>query len=237
MSGPTTAHLDVLKADAASAPVVIFASRVTDVREMLDRLDALGLEHRVVTLAIRDAAQRERFHVLEEWTGSRILPQVFFDGHYIGGPKEFLSHPRLQGPAPAAGAWLGYAGLAPFALALAGLLLGGGGSAAYFSLQFVAYGAVILSFVGAVHWGVALCGSPAPARRMVASVLPALAGWAALLLPPPTGAWVLLASFLALRAWETTRVGRFGLPEWYLRLRTRLTLGVALMTFVFALAA
>jgi hypothetical protein len=96
---------------------------------------------------------------------------------------------------------------------------------------------VILSFVRAVHWGVALTGGPAPARRMIVSVLPALVGWAALLLPPAGGAWVLLAGFLALRAWETTRVGRFGLPEWYLRLRTRLTLGVSLMTFVFALAA
>jgi len=237
MSGPKTEHLDVLKADAASAPVVIFASRVTDVREILDRLDTLGLEHRVVTLAMRDPAQRERFHVLEEWTGSRILPQVFLDGHYIGGPKEFLVHPRLQGPAPAAGAWLGYAGLVPFALALAGLLVGGADSAAYFSLQFVAYGAVILSFVGAVHWGVALCGGPSPARRMIAAVLPALAGWAALLLPPAGGGWLLLAGFLALRAWETTRVGRFGLPEWYLRLRSRLTFGVAIMTFIFALAA
>jgi glutaredoxin len=237
MSGPTTEHLDALKADAASAPVVVFASRVTDVREILDRLDAVGLEHRVVTLAMRDPSQRERFHVLEEWTGSRVLPQVFLDGHYIGGPKEFLSHPRLQGPTPAAGAWLGYAGLLPFALALAGLLLGGPGSAPYFSLQFLAYGAVILSFVGAVHWGVALTGGPAPARRMIVSVLPPLVGWAALLLPPAGGAWVLLAGFLALRAWETTRVGRFGLPEWYLRLRTRLTLGVSLMTFVFALAA
>jgi glutaredoxin len=122
MSGPTTEHLDALKADAASAPVVVFASRVTDVREILDRLDAVGLEHRVVTLAMRDPSQRERFHVLEEWTGSRVLPQVFLDGHYIGGPKEFLAHPRLQGPTPAAGAWLGYAGLLPFALGLAGLI-------------------------------------------------------------------------------------------------------------------
>ena len=237
MPVPATEHLDALKADAASAPVVVFASRVTDVREILDRLDAVGLEHRVVTLAMRDPAQRERFHVLEEWTGSRVLPQVFLDGHYIGGPKEFLAHPRLQGPAPAAGEWLGYAGLAPFAIALAGLLFGDDASARYFSLQFLAYGAVILSFVGAVHWGVTLTGGPAPARRMIVSVLPALAAWAALLLPPAGGAWVLLAGFLGLRAWETTRVARFGLPEWYLGLRTRLTLAVSVMTFVFALAA
>ena len=54
----------------------------------------------------------------------------------------------------------------------------------------VGYGAVILSFLGAVHWGLALADDPVmsphrgrvTAARLALGVLPALAGWAALLL-------------------------------------------------------
>jgi glutaredoxin len=237
MTGPATEHLDALKADVTSARVVVFASRITDVREILLRFEELGIDHRLVTMAMGDASQRDRFHVLEEWTGSGTLPQVFIDGHFIGGPKELFAHRAMQGQRPAAGAWLGYLGLIPFAVALAGVLLTDGSTADYFAHQFVAYGAVILSFVGAVHWGVALGGGPAPARRMVVSVLPALAAWAALLLPPPNGAWLLIIGFLALRAWEATGGASRGLPAWYLHLRTRLTAGVTLLALAFALAA
>ena len=42
MSG--TDHLDALRRDASSAPVVLFVSRITDVREPVARLDELGIE-------------------------------------------------------------------------------------------------------------------------------------------------------------------------------------------------
>lgn len=237
MPGTPPDHLDTIKADAASAVVVVFASRITDVREIVERLERLGVAHRVVKISMTDPGSRERFHVLEEWTGSGTLPQVFYQGRFIGGPKEFFAHPRMQGPAPVVGASLGYAGLVPFVVALAGMVLAEGAASDYFARLFLAYGAVILSFVGAVHWGVALGGGPAPGARMAVSVLPALAAWAALLLPPVAGAWIMLASFLALRAFEASRLGRHGLPEWYLHLRTRLTAGVAVMVAAMALAA
>lgn len=237
-TAPGTDHLDALKADAASADVVVFASRISDVRDIVARMEDLEVPHRVVTMAMGDGEQRDRFHVLEEWTGWRTLPQVFVNGQFIGGPWELLNHRRLQGHAPVAGAWLGYLGLVPFAVALAGMLLGDAGARSYFAHQFIAYAAVILSFVGAVHWGVALSGTRRrPALRMAVSVLPALLAWAALLLPSAAGAWLLLAGFLGVRAWEFTGRGRSGLPEWYLVLRTRLTGIVALFLIVFAVAA
>jgi len=69
----------------------------------------------------------------------------------------------------------------------------------------IAYAAVMLSFLGAVHWGLALGGSTATRRvqrlRYTLGVLPALIGWVALLLPmfvPPwTSLVLLIAGFIA----------------------------------------
>lgn len=235
MSG--TDHLDALRRDASSAPVVLFASPITDVRELVQRLDELEVEHRVVTLSMSDAAARSRFHVLEEWTGHRTLPQVFLDGRFIGGPTELLAHPRLGGGADEAGRWLGYAGLLPFVAALLGFLFGGEARQEYFAQQFIAYGAVILSFIGAVHWGVALGTGGLRIMRLSFSVLPALLAWAALLLPHAVAAWLLLIGFVALRAWEASPPVARTLPGWYRGLRTRLTLAVGTLVLVFALAA
>lgn len=235
MSG--TDHLDALRRDANSAPVVLFASRITDVRELESSLDELDIGHRTVTLAMGDAAARERFHVLEEWTGCKTLPQVFLDGRFIGGPTELLAHSKLAGEIPVAGQWLGYAGLLPFVAALLGFMFSGDLRQAYFAQQFIAYGAVILSFVGAVHWGRALGAGRLPVMRMSISILPALLAWAALLLPARAAAWLLLAGFLALRAWEASPPVAQTLPAWYRQLRTRLTLGVGALLLLFALAA
>ena len=235
MSG--TDHLDALRRDASSAPVVLFASRITDVRELVGRLDDLDVEHRVITLAMGDSVARDRFRVLEEWTGHRTLPQVFLDGRFIGGPAELLGHPRLAGGMPQACQWLGYAGLIPFLAALLGFVLSEEARQAYFAQQFIAYGAVILSFVGAVHWGVALAAGGMRVMRMSISILPALLAWAALLLPPAIAGWLLLAGFLALRAWEASPPVARTLPAWYRALRTRLTVAVSLFLVVFALLA
>jgi glutaredoxin len=235
MSG--TDHLDALRRDASSAPVVLFASRITDVREPVARLDELGIDHRIVTMSMGNAASRDRFHVLEEWTGHKTLPQVFLDGRFIGGPTELLAHPRLSGEVSKAGQWLGYAGLIPFVAALLGFVLSSDARQAYFAHQFIAYGAVILAFVGAVHWGVALGGGRMPVMRMSISILPALLAWAALLLPAHAGAWLLLAGFIALRAWEASPPVAGTLPSWYRAVRNHLTAAVALLILLFALAA
>ena len=69
----------------------------------------------------------------------------------------------------------------------------------------IANAAVMLSFIGAVHWGLALGAGTATRRvqrlRYTLGVLPALIGWVALLLPlfvPPWTSLVLLtAGFIA----------------------------------------
>ena len=92
---------------------------------------------------------------------------------------------------------LGYGGLIPSA-ALAVLALDRP-SPLPGSIALIAYGAVILSFVGAPHWAFGmLVASSDRARTMLCwSVIPALLGWLALLATPNT-ALVLLAATFAL---------------------------------------
>ena len=92
----------------------------------------------------------------------------------------------------------------------------------------VAYGAVILSFVGALHWGfaMALPGMPQALRRncFVWSVVPALVAWPAMMLEPVLGAPLLMVGFVA-HIWQDHRLaGRVVLPDWYLPLRRQLSI-------------
>ena len=125
---------------------------------------------------------------------------------------------------------LGPAGLIPFAgLALAALLLPEWRGLALIAL--LAYGATIASFLGAVHWGLAL--HPAPGEegaawgRMGLGVVPSLLAWVALLLPLGPGLLALAAILVATALAETLAAWRGLVPVPYLRLRWGLSLGAA----------
>lgn len=91
---------------------------------------------------------------------------------------------------------LGLAGLLPF-LAGAGLLWWAApGWRPLAGTALVAYGALIASFLGGIHWGLVMRGSSLRTAHLAWGVLPSLVGWAALLLAPATGL-VLLAGLLA----------------------------------------
>ena len=139
---------------------------------------------------------------------------------------------------PKAALWLGPLGLIPFlAGALAPWLL----PAARLpdaGLALIGYGAVILSFLGGVHWGLA-----APAGRPLQiglSVVPSLVGWLALLVANLHAAgpalWLLAAAFAILLAGDLF-AARCGLtPAWYPRLRVPLTLIVVACLIIGALS-
>ena len=73
---------------------------------------------------------------------------------------------------------LGYAGLAPFVAGVLGIALLEGEPRLFAARALVAYGAVILSFLGAVHWGLLLhAETKETPSRLLAAVLPSLAAW------------------------------------------------------------
>jgi hypothetical protein len=136
-------------------------------------------------------------------------------------------------PLPRSALWLGLGGLIPFLATAAAAALGGaaGLPETAWLRALAAYGATILSFLGAVHWGFALRARPdgtaealATPARLGLGVVPALLAWAALLLPLAPGLALLGAGVIGTAAVETVAARRGLVPRAYLRLRWGLSL-------------
>ncbi|WP_270934276.1 DUF3429 domain-containing protein [Falsiroseomonas oryzae] len=133
----------------------------------------------------------------------------------------------MDTPLPAPARLLGPAGLIPFVALALGTWAGWPGAAA----AQVAYGATILAFLGAVHWGLAL-RAPASERRaewprLGLGVVPALIAWVALLLPVSFGLGLLALAIPAVAAVETSATRAGLMPSSYLRLRYLLSAGAS----------
>jgi len=121
--------------------------------------------------------------------------------------------------------FLGWAGLIPFGLAALGTHSGIDALVLYGFLGGTAYGAVILSFLGAVHWGLAMQDDRSPSWYMW-SITPALFGFASLLLFDVEMRIVALVPSFALTWLVDRQAAKRGLiPIWYMRLRSMLTAG------------
>ena len=131
---------------------------------------------------------------------------------------------------------LGWTGLIPFIVAALGTHSNDDSLALYGFLGGTAYGAVILSFLGAVHWGLAMLDKRS-AYWYVWSVTPALFGFACLLIFDVETRIIALMPLFGL-AWLVDRhAATYGLlPNWYMRLRSILTTGalISLATMLLA---
>jgi len=135
---------------------------------------------------------------------------------------------------------LGITGTVPFVVFTLALWVAPADFREWARHALVAYGMVILSFVGALHWGFTMKSPDLTERErwrwMGWSVAPAAAAWAAGMLPFRLGIALLLAVFL-LHLWLDIKFAvRSALPLWYVRMRKRLTWTVVVMLAV-ALAA
>jgi hypothetical protein len=103
--------------------------------------------------------------------------------------------------------------------------------------RFVTYSASVLSFLGAVHWGAAMCGPQGTGlvlAQYTFSVLPSLLAWGALCVPEGwngnrdgTARHTLLAGgYLASYLVDEACGARKVLPPFYTHLRTPLTFSV-----------
>ncbi len=139
-------------------------------------------------------------------------------------------------PLPMFAILLGLGGLLPFAACGLGALSPDPALADRSLLALVAYGAVILAFLGGVHWGFALDGSGAMPTvrvqrlRFGLGVLPSLVGWAALLLAflglPLVALALLMAGVVATTLVEARAARQDLMPRSYMRLRWVLSAGV-----------
>jgi hypothetical protein len=124
---------------------------------------------------------------------------------------------------------LGFAGLIPFIACAAGAWASEIGDSLILVTAQVGYGAIVLGFLGAVHWGLAIAEAAADNwRRLLPAVLPVIVGWVAFMLPAPLGLALLALGFAGAYFADRAAVTANRAPAWYAALRKPLTLVVLL---------
>ena len=118
---------------------------------------------------------------------------------------------------------LGFGGLLPFMFLAAATMMGLRTPFAPAPALLIGYGAIILSFVGALHWGVQLQETPAKSGRYLWSVMPALIGWLALMLPAVSAALCLIIGLILCWLYDWRVITQKEWPPFMLSLRTILT--------------
>ncbi|WP_119395217.1 DUF3429 domain-containing protein [Salinibius halmophilus] len=135
--------------------------------------------------------------------------------------------------------WYGYGGLIPFvgltALTAASVTLP-------FSLQpvdlFLYWSAIILSFMAAIIWGLALFVSGIKEKpALTVAVALTILGWVALLLPTTVSLLLLIAAFAGLWRFEQTHAFKQVYSCEYRRLRSQLTAVVILCHLIILVIA
>lgn len=128
---------------------------------------------------------------------------------------------------------LGYAGLVPFVSGALGIWITPEGWRVMVLTALLDYAAVILAFMGAIHWGLAMRAENAsePAQLQLGlSVVPPLLGWLAISsgMPISLALPLCLLAFGGLYAADLRAVNLGLAPQWYPSLRRPLTIVVCL---------
>ena len=130
---------------------------------------------------------------------------------------------------------LGYGGLLPFVLGAALIWIVRADAHAYVAELLAAYAAVILSFLGGIHWGLAMRlpaeDKAAPTSMFVWGVLPSLVAWVAVIMPAYAGLVIQGAALVICYLVDRKVYPRCGAGAW-LTLRFRLTLVSSLSCFI-----
>lgn len=140
---------------------------------------------------------------------------------------------------------LGFAGLIPFVGAAAAVWFIEPLLTLYVIDAQIHYAGVIASFLGAVHWGLALAERHAPTepdlwRRYGWGVTPALAGSVATQLYFEFALAALILILVAVYFYDSAAAAKGELPGWYKSLRKPLTIGAILSlatTFVYLMTS
>jgi hypothetical protein len=152
--------------------------------------------------------------------------------------------PQQQGEPneiPRSALLLGLAGLVPFVLLLIAMAMGADRQFGlpHGTLREVLkfYGAVIVSFLGGIRWGIGMHREnlKEAASFFGMSVVPPLLAWAAILISHPYDLIVLISTVLITGGADLALVRQGSAPAWYGKLRAVLT-GAVIICLVAALA-
>ena len=131
---------------------------------------------------------------------------------------------------PALVSVLGYAGLIPFLILVSILWVTPDLHSEKIHQALLSYAAIILSFMGAVHWGLAIANKQQHINRiqLVVSVIPALIAWFSSMTTPVWNYFILILTFVLLTLIDVIFVNKQDAPDWYPLLRFPLTLVVVI---------
>ena len=126
---------------------------------------------------------------------------------------------------------LGYAGLLPFVLGAALTWIVRPDAHPYVTQGLSAYAAVIVSFLGGIHWGFGFRAQPLDPARFAWGVVPSLVAWVAVLMPAYAGLVVHGAMLIVCYVVDRRVYPLQGAGAW-LTLRFRLTAVASLSCFL-----
>ncbi len=138
----------------------------------------------------------------------------------------------LSSPPPTPAALrLGYAGLLPFVIGALLVWVVRPEAHPYATAMLAAYAAVIVSFLGGIHWGLAMRQAQPPRALLAWGVLPSLVAWVAVVMPAYAGLVVLGAMLVVCYLVDRRVYPQHGAAAW-LTLRFRLSAVASLSCFV-----
>lgn len=129
---------------------------------------------------------------------------------------------------PSGAKWLGFSGLIPFVGCALAVALASEPYKSFALSLLLGYGAVILSFLGGVHWGLAIAPGAAQSvltKQLALSVIPSLIAWAALFLQDRPSLIVLALSIALVLIIDRISVREGRAPLWFMALRRYLSIG------------
>jgi hypothetical protein len=126
---------------------------------------------------------------------------------------------------------LAYAGLIPFVFGALLLWVVRPDAHPYVAAALSGYGAVVISFLGGIHWGFGFAQSQPAPRLFVWAVVPSLVAWVAVVLPPYAGLVVQGAMLVACYLVDRRVYPLNGAAKW-LTLRFRLSAVASLSCFI-----
>lgn len=231
-----------------SAPVVVFRSPVTEMDALRRGLENRNINFREVELSMANDQDREQFHRLKKLTNYQLLPQVFIDSTFTGGGDKSLHSDAFKAlsitncglsTTKKLVLSLAYAGVIPFVFF--SLLAFLSDYHAWAIRANIAYGAVILTFIGAIHWGSLLQKFSSDLTQkdkviLVVSLLPSLLAWVVLTnnFNPASSLCILISGFMAMCAFEG-RIKPYR-TSWYRKMRMQLSYTVSALLALSVLA-
>ena len=144
--------------------------------------------------------------------------------------------PAPGSPLPAVALRLGYAGLIPFVTGALLVWLVRPEAHPYVTLGLSAYAALIVCFLGGIHWGLVMHQPRPAAASLVWGVVPSLLAWMAVMMVPASGLVIQGLVLLACYGADRRLYPAPGAAPW-LVLRFRLGAVAALSCFIGAAGA